>query len=171
MNLSRERLLSSIRSYSAQLLAFFLILVLVLTLFPFSFNPDNNISVQAGGGVHFSPPSTMYTDSYPAVFSRMERFTVLFRLIPGMEPSVLPRKILSNSISSYDQNFCVQQIGTTLYVRISGGASTESFGVYVENAFKKGKEMWCSIVYDGKGLTVFIDGIKRYERKTVMIDC
>lgn len=171
MNFSREHLISSITLYSARLLIFFFILVLVLTLFPFSFNPKNNITVQPAGGVHFSPPSTMYTDSYPAVFSRMKRFTLLFRLIPEMEPSALPRKIISNSVSSYDQNFCVQQLGATLYVRISSGASSENFNMYVENAFKKGKETWGCIVYDGEGLTVYIDGIKKYERKIGRIDC
>lgn len=170
MNFSLERLIIAIRSYSARLLALFFILVLILTLFPFSFNPKNNVTFRSDSGVHFSPPSTMYTESYPALFSRMNRFTLLFRLIPEMEPSVLPRKIITNSINSYEQNFCVQQIGTTLYFRVSNGVAGESYNIYVENAFPKGKDTWCCIVYDGEGLTAFIDGVKKYDRKIGRID-
>lgn len=152
-------------------LFFYGIIVLVATLSPFSFNPKNKIASSNDGGISFSSPAIMYTDSCPSIFLRMYQFSIVFRFSSGSDSTTTAQTILSNSVNSYDQNFCIQQIGTALVFRVFSSAFREPKLLYIPDAVKKGKTIWCAVVYDGDLIRSYVDGIKKSERRIGRIDC
>ncbi|MDP1676408.1 MAG: VanZ family protein [Bacteroidota bacterium] len=146
------------------------IIVLFATLYPFSFNPKNNCIPLKESGIRFSSPAIMYTDSCPDVFLKMHQFTILFRFSAESESTSAAQTIITNSINSYDQNFCIQQLGKTLVFRVFNKMRPEPNAIYIMNVVKSKKTMWCSIVYDGDVLRCYIDGVKKNERKIGAID-
>lgn len=166
-----NRLMIFVKRSIIPLLLIYAIIVLVATLYPFSFNPKNNIASSNDGGIRFSSPAIMYTDSCPTVFLTMNQFSFLFRFSSGSDSTTTAQTIFTNSINSYDQNFTLQQIGTALVFRIFNRSLTESKSIYILDIAKIRKVMWCAIVYDGDMIRCFIDGVKISERRIGVIEC
>ena len=156
--------------YARHFLAAFLCLILVLTLSPFTFSPENGTVTLPGGGVQLTPPATLYIDSLPSSIRRMRRFTILFRYTPGSAVPASTCTMLANAANSGEQNFSITQSGTALIFRISGTPASDRHSLVIENAVRRDEKTWCGIEYDGDALRAYVDGEKRIERKIGRLD-
>jgi glycopeptide antibiotics resistance protein len=154
-------LIETIRTHIKSLFVLYLLCVLILTLYPFSFNQPNNITFLPDGGARFEQPATMYTDSFPSVLAKLSNFTLLFCCIPESDAPSVNSALITNSASSYDQNFFVKQLGTSLLFRIYTGSPPERRDIFIENAFKKERKTWYAITYNGSTLHASVNGEKK----------
>lgn len=165
------RYLTFIFTRSKLLTALYVLVIYILTLYPFSFNPANNVKFLPDGGAHFSKPATMYTDSFPLSLSQGVKFTLLLHIKADADHQQVNSTLISNSFSSYDQNFFVRQLGSSLQFRVFTGNPPEQRDIYLKNVVTAGKDIWCAIVHDGEKLYGYINGLKKNEIRTGVIDC
>lgn len=156
--------------FARHFFAAFLCLILVLTLSPFNFSPENGVMILPGGGVQLTPPATFYTDSLPPSISHLRRFTILFRYTPGSAVPSSTNTIIASAANSGEQNFSIAQSGTSLLFRIAGTPASDQHSLLIENAIRRGEKIWCGIEYDGDALRAYINGEKRIERKVGHLD-
>jgi VanZ family protein len=162
-----EAVLDMAERYARHFLAAFLCLILVLTLWPFTFFSENGVMTLPGGGVQFTPPAILYVDSLPSSIRHMRRFTILFRYTPGSAVPASTCTMFASAANSGEQNFSLTQSGTALIFRMP---TSDRHGLVIENAVRRGEKIWCGIEYDGDALRAYVDGEKRVERKVGRLD-
>jgi hypothetical protein len=161
---------SAIDRHRRTILSGYLVTLLLLTLYPFSFNSKNAFTFIPHRGISFTASSTAYTETGPTLEPTTGRFSVQFKVIPQADFSNQIGTICTNSIVSDKPNFCVIQVQSYLLVKIWKGTENRGFDFYVDSVFQKGKETVCRIVYDGEMLRVSINGVKKREDRIGKFD-
>jgi VanZ like family/Concanavalin A-like lectin/glucanases superfamily len=161
--------ISSFFSYPLRYFLCFVFIILLLTLWPFDFNLQNNISWIPEGGLRMSSPSTAYTQSLPQPLQNLSHFTILLHCSQD-ELSKRLAFIFSSSYTDIEQNFSLCEINDFLSFEIDFPAKNQRRVLWVKNAFKNKKPIWIAITFNKEKLRFYVDGEKKNEVSTSRLD-
>lgn len=151
----------------ALILGWHCIVVLAMTLYPFSFFPANALDTARPDGVHFGTPSIMIAEPGSRPLPPAGTFTLLFRITPMESHDGQLSTLVTNSTAPSDRNFSVHQAGRSLLFRMRNGGITD---LYTTPVVRAGRPAWYALVYDGTMLRWYVDGVVNSERHIGVID-
>jgi len=149
---------------------FYLMTILIATLWPFNFWQSNRTSYWPQDGLRLVPPSTVYSAIPALKLSKIEKFTILVDLTCEDSGSNGYARILTYSLDERRRNFTLGQWNDCLVflLRASGPARMVHFEV--EGVLKKGVKEWVAIVFDGERLSLYRDGALKGAKRTGPLD-
>ncbi|MFT6832739.1 MAG: hypothetical protein ACJAZN_002917 [Planctomycetota bacterium] len=145
-------------------------------LFPFQFEylgplrVPNGASTIQGGGVAFTGPSVMRTDSAPdwvADAIQAGELDLTLRLETARTNQRGPARIVTLSDGSLRRNFMVSQKGPDLLVRARREGADENGAppLKVDGVFDPPREVTLEVHFHDQGIDLTIDGVPRYAEK------
>ncbi|HLP17703.1 MAG TPA: VanZ family protein [Bacteroidota bacterium] len=159
-------LFRSFQTYPLRYLFVCVLIICLLTLYPYNFLQRNNVRPE-GDGLAFSLPGTAYTIRPHEALSYLYQFTFLLQVTPdeGEEVGRFAR-IMSSGRNVYDQNFSIGQWRSQLNVQFFNRDSKQFNELTIPDVFRKGKQSWIALTFNGTTVRCYVDGIKKAERRT-----
>ena len=151
-------------------LLWYLLVITVLSLWPFNFLQTNQVTWEADGGLKFTPPATAYTTTPPVKLAGLPEWTIL------MDAKAFPvwaqSRILGYSLDEHQYNLTLDQIVDDLVVRIRTGPNQRSRDLRVEGFLKPNtpRRFHLAVVYDGTNLSIYLDGERKAHERMGRID-
>lgn len=145
------------RDRAARWLLAYVLALLAATFWPYNFFPPNNISWEPGGGLRFSEPSIAYTKPFISGLHEVSEFTLLVHFaadLPGQSSW-----ILSHGVDFNEKNLLVGLYVDQLVVELTRGR--RNLQATLKGVLERGKPTWLGVVFDGKALSIYLDGVKR----------
>ncbi|MCX5811628.1 MAG: VanZ family protein [Proteobacteria bacterium] len=136
-------------------------------LWPFTFFPENRVTVDSLKGLHLTPPATLYTEAPPEKLSQLREFTFLLRLSSNFSGESGYARILSYSINYSSMNFMLAQWKDRLICRIKTDSNENTIHFEVLEFFKKGTENRLAVVFKNNEFNVYRDGERK---KAISLD-
>jgi exosortase len=135
-------------------------------LMPFNFLQKNEAKLSEVSGLHITAPSIAYTEVPPEKLSALKQFTVLMNLSSYLSEWTGYMKILTYSKDANKMNFMISQWDDSLVFRLNADGKPKTIHFESEGFFKKNKTVALAIVYDGKALSSYRNGLKIKELQT-----
>jgi hypothetical protein len=134
------------------------ILVLLTACFqPFNFLQRNLVSRDPDGGLRFSDPAMIYTQSAASGLEGLTDFTVLLHL--SVENPSQSSWIMSYGLDFDKTNFLVGTYLNQLVVEVHRG--NRKLRAALSGALERNKPAWIGVVLTKDVLTLYVDGLKR----------
>ena len=148
----------------------YLLVILLLCLWPFNFLQMNQVAWEPGGGLRFTPPSTAYTSAAPSKLTGLHEWT-LFMDVKTLAPWKQGR-ILGYSLDERRYNLNLDQISDDLVLRLRTTVNQRPREMHVDKLFEPNVErrFRFAIVYDGSDLSLYVDGERRARERIGTID-
>jgi exosortase len=139
----------------------YVFVILFAGLLPFNFFQTNKANVNTVSGLHLASPGTVYTKTPPVKLATMKEFTIFMNLSSYLSDwSSGYARILSYSQNNKKMNFMVGQWSESLIFRINADGKAKTVQFETESFFNKYSTASLAIVYNGKTLASFRNGLK-----------
>ena len=156
----------SFKRSSSLYLFFYILVLLIVGLWPFNFLQLNEINHNSCHGLHLTAPSTAYTSNPSKKLLGLKEFTILLNLSSDFYGSNGYARILSYSLDDERINFMVGQWEDSLVLKLRAFGRTDLVHFETEGVLKKGKKKYIAIIFNGEKLLLCQNGEIKNEKNT-----
>jgi len=157
---------ASFKLSSSLYLFFYILVLLIIGLWPFNFWQSNRVSQDSVNGLRLTPSATVYTSNVPNKLLDLREFTILLDLSSEFFGSNGYARILSYSLDDERINFMVGQWEDGVVFKLRASGKTKPIHFETEGVLKKDEKGRIAIVFNGDKLLLYHNGEIKNEKKT-----
>jgi hypothetical protein len=110
-------------------------------------------------------PATVYSALPPSKLSQIRKFAILAEVTSGYSGSDGYARVLTHSLDDRRSNFMLGQWEEGLVFRLRAGNKPRPVHFEVEGVFRKGERKSIALVFDGKRLSLYENGLEKAARQ------